>query len=174
MSLIPAVKKQIAQRKEKDPVRLTLEFLLWNGIGHTNAVRLRDVEIHLRENGVVLPVKSIQQKILAESRKSDWFIGTCHRGCFLIDTNADYEAMNSFYATRIAQEQANQNKLIGLKLAASTTAPKLLARFTTSSQVNLTQSSPVNNKHSNTTKHGNTKRNPNQSSPPDAVSRQSN
>jgi hypothetical protein len=114
MSFLPAVQHEIAIRPPNDPVRLTLEFLLINGVGCHNSVPQGDIVAHLQTRAVNISVKGFQQTVLAESRSAAFYIGSGNRGCFLIDTRADAMVMRDFYRTRIDREQQNLNNLLNL------------------------------------------------------------
>ena len=112
MSFIPAVRREIANRDFDDPVRLTLEFLLENAVGRVNSVPIRRILEHLESNEIVMSPNGFQQSILAESRRSDFFIGSGNRGMFLIDSEGDAARMRDFYRNRISAEQANLDNLV--------------------------------------------------------------
>jgi hypothetical protein len=111
MSFLPAVRREIANRRPNDPVRLTLEFLLQRGAGHNHSAPQDDIVQHLQNHGVNLSVKGFQQTVLAESRGADFYIGSGRHGCFLIDNIADARVMRDFYETRIRREQQNLDNL---------------------------------------------------------------
>jgi hypothetical protein len=111
MSFLPAVRREIANRQPNDPIRLTLELLLQRGAGHQHSVTQDEIVAHLQTRGVNLSVKAFQQTVLAESRGSDFYIGSGRRGCFLIDSIADAGVMRDFYETRIRREQENLDNL---------------------------------------------------------------
>jgi hypothetical protein len=112
MSFLPAVRREIAARSPQDPVRITLEFLLQNGIGRTNSVSIGTIIQHLQTHGITLTPNGFQQSILAESRGADFFIGSGNRGLFLIDSIADAARMRDFYQNRMRAEQQNLNNLM--------------------------------------------------------------
>lgn len=112
MSLIPAVKRQIKTRAATDPTRITLEYLLANGVGRNNAVPVTAIIFHLQDNGVKMTAKTFQQTILADSRKDgSYFIGSSRQGYYLIAHPVDYQEMATFYRKRIAAEQHHLNTL---------------------------------------------------------------
>jgi hypothetical protein len=111
MSFLPAVRREIDNRPPDDPTRLTLEYLIQHGIGHRNPVPLPEIVEHLNDNGIQLSETGFQQTILAESRDSDYFIGSGPRGYFLIDTVDDARVMQQFYTARINAEQQNLENL---------------------------------------------------------------
>lgn len=112
MSFIPAVQREVARRAANDPVRITLEFLLQNGIGRANSVSIGTIIQHLQTFGITMTPNGFQQSILAESRGSDFFIGSGNRGLYLIDSEADAARMRDFYQNRIRAEQHNLDNLI--------------------------------------------------------------
>jgi hypothetical protein len=111
MSFIPAVRREINTRRSRDPVRLTLDFLLQRAVGRGHAVTLANIVKHLRFAGVSVTPTQFQQTILAESRDRDYFIGSNQAGYFLIDTIDDARAMRDFYEERIRAEQQNLDNL---------------------------------------------------------------
>lgn len=111
MSFLPAVHREITNRQPNDPIRLTLEYMIQNGIGHLNPVPLPVIVQHLNDNGVSLSETDFQQTVLAASRDADYFIGSGYRGYFLIDTVDDARVMQRFYTTRISAEQQNLDNL---------------------------------------------------------------
>ena len=70
---------------------------------------------HLQSIGVTLSDTDFQQTVLAASRGADYFIGSGHRGYFLIDSQADAAEMRDFYDARIASERQNLRNY-GLRL----------------------------------------------------------
>jgi hypothetical protein len=111
MSFLPAVQRQINQRRPDDPVRVTLEFLMQNAVGRTNAVPLDAIIKHLKQRKIQMSETDFQQGILAKSRSADYFIGSGRRGYFLIDDIRDAEEMRDFYTDRITAETQNLGKL---------------------------------------------------------------
>ena len=111
MSFLPAVRRKISILAPRDPMRLALQYLLTAAVGRNNAVPLRVLVTYLRRRGVDITPTGFQQTILAESRSSDFFIGSNHRGYFLIDTIADAREMRNFYRRRIRAEQQNLTNL---------------------------------------------------------------
>ena len=107
MSFLPAVQREIARRNINDEVRVTLEYLLANGVGHRNAKTLETIVDHLQTRGLAMNNTQFQQGVLAHSRSADYFIGSGRHGYFLIDTIDDAIVMRDFYETRIASEQQN-------------------------------------------------------------------
>ena len=91
----------------RDPVRITLEYMMSCGIGRRNAIPLRRIVAYLNRRGVRVSETGFQQTILAESRSGNYFIGSDRRGYFLIDSVQDAEEMRDFYRTRIRREQEN-------------------------------------------------------------------
>ena len=79
MSFLPEVRAEIARRDHDDPMRITLEFLLENAVGRNNSISIPTVVRHLRENQISIDYKQFQQTLLAESRRSNFFIGS--HGC---------------------------------------------------------------------------------------------
>jgi hypothetical protein len=112
MSFIPAVQRVVARRAANDPVRITLEFLLQNGVGRANSVSIGRIIQHLQTFGITMTSNGFQQSVLAESRGSDFFIGSGNRGLYLIDSEADAARMRDFYQNRMRAEQNNLNNLI--------------------------------------------------------------
>ena len=107
MSFLPAVQRAIQARQPNDPIRLTLEYLSQNGVGHQNPVPLDRIVAHLQTQGVNITNTGFQQTVLKASRAADYYIGSGSRGYFLIDTIDDAIVMRDFYATRIQAEQQN-------------------------------------------------------------------
>lgn len=97
MSFLPAVQREIAARPPRDPIRMTLEYLLLQAVGRQNAVPLTTIVRHLRAQGVRISETGFQQTVLAKSRGQDYFIGSWRLGYFLIDSQQDAEAMRDFY-----------------------------------------------------------------------------
>lgn len=117
MSFIPAVRREIQQRNANDPVRITLEYLINNGIGQNNPVPLSVIVGHLQSMGISMNETLFQQTILKDSRGSDYFIGSGNRGYFLIETIGDAQKMRDFYQNRIAAEENNLDNLRRLSVA---------------------------------------------------------
>jgi len=111
MSFLNAVNREIANRPPNDSIRITLEYLLKYGIGRQNAVPLGNIVSFLNSQGISISETGFQQTILAESRDNDYFIGSCSRGYFLIDTIDDAITMRDFYQSRIDAEQQNLDNL---------------------------------------------------------------
>ncbi len=111
MSFLPAAQREIGKRQPGDPVRMTLEYMVRHAVGRHNAVPLRDIVDHLNNQGLTVTETGFQQTILAESRSGDYYIGSGHRGYFLIDTIDDARVMKSFYEARIRKENQNLNNL---------------------------------------------------------------
>jgi len=111
MSFLPAVQREIANRPANDSVRLTLEYLIQHGIGHTNPVPLREIVQYLNDNGIHISGTGFQQTVLAESRSRDFYIGVGRRGYFLIDRIEDALVTRDFYSVRIQSEQRNLDNL---------------------------------------------------------------
>ncbi|WP_269542149.1 hypothetical protein [Cerasicoccus fimbriatus] len=112
MSLITAVKREIASRSAGDTVRLTLEYMMNHALGRRNAVPISVIVEYLNENGINITYNQFQQTVLSESRGSDFFIATCNRGCFLIDTIDDAREGKSFFEEKIAKQQAHLDNLV--------------------------------------------------------------
>lgn len=111
MSFMPAVRREIRSRPLGDPVRLTLEFLVHSDASLATPVTKRQIVDHLRARGVRTSGPHFQQTVLAESRANDYFIGSNHRGYFLIRSIREARSMQSFYDRRIAAERANRRNL---------------------------------------------------------------
>jgi hypothetical protein len=122
MSFLPAVHRQINNRQPNDPVRIVLEFLVQRAVGHNHAVPLRDIVAHLNGRGINITETGFQQTLLAESRGADYFIGSGHRGFYLIDTIGDAEEMRDFYEHRIRTETDN---LLNLRRQATSVGWKI-------------------------------------------------
>lgn len=112
MSFLPAVRREISRRPQRDPVRLTLEYLLTHAVGRDDAVPLRTIVDHLQRKGVNITQTGFQQTVLAASRSADYFIGSGRHGYYLIDRIEDAREMRDFYQTRIKREQENLNNLL--------------------------------------------------------------
>jgi len=111
MSFLPAVQREINNRRANDPVRLTLEYMMRHAVGRNNAVPLPTIVAHLQGAGASISETGFQQTVLAASRDGDYFIGSGRHGYFLIDTIADAREMRDFYETRIRAEQQNLDNL---------------------------------------------------------------
>jgi hypothetical protein len=85
--------------------------MMIHAVGKHNAVPLPDIVAHLKGLGVNITTNGFQQSILAESRSGDYFIGSGHKGYFLIDTIDDAREMKEFYDVRIRREESNRNNL---------------------------------------------------------------
>lgn len=123
MSFLPAVHRAIAAHNSpSDPVGEALKYLLNSAVGHGNAVPLEKVVAHLVSIGISMSPTDFQQTVLAESRNSDFFIGSGPRGYFLINSIDDARAMKEFYEARITAEKRNldnlerQSRLVGWNL----------------------------------------------------------
>jgi hypothetical protein len=111
MSFMPAVRREIRSRLPGDPVRLTLEFLLRSGASLAAPITKRRIVDHLRANGIRTSGTHFQQTVLADSRASDYFIGSNHRGYFLIRGIGEARSTQAFYNRRIAAERTNLRNL---------------------------------------------------------------
>jgi hypothetical protein len=111
MSFIPAVQREINRRQVRDPIRVTLDFLMQRAVGRRHATTLASIVRHLRFAGVSVTPTQFQQTILAGSRDRDYFIGSNQTGYFLMETVDDAMAMRDFYLERIRAEQQNLDNL---------------------------------------------------------------
>lgn len=112
MSFLPAVRRKIRRSAPNDPVRVTLEYLLNNGIGRNSPVPLSVIVGHLQSHGFPnINETGFQQTILKKSRESAYFIGSGNRGYFLIESRDDAIAMRDFYRNRIEAEERNLENL---------------------------------------------------------------
>jgi hypothetical protein len=68
MSFLPAVQREINNRRHNDPVRVVLEFLSQSGVGRNNAIPLPDIIAHLDGLGFAITGTQFQQTVLAASR----------------------------------------------------------------------------------------------------------
>jgi hypothetical protein len=88
-----------------------LDYLATNCLGRENARPLhqlcRDLQMNRNE---------IQNNVIVCSRKTSnrHFIGTCHKGVFVILDSEDVEVMGDFYTNRIAAEQTHRGHLYAL------------------------------------------------------------
>jgi hypothetical protein len=111
MSFLPAVRHKVDALPQRDRTRVALQYLLNIAVGRMNAVPLSMLVADLRRRRIDITETGFQQTILAESRHSDYFIGSSRHGYFLIDTIDDARAMRDFYERRIAAEQQNLDNL---------------------------------------------------------------
>lgn len=111
MSFLPAVQREINNRRADDRVRLTLDYMMHHAVGRNNAVPLPKIVAHLKKAGANISENGFQQTVLAASRDGDYFIGSGRHGYFLIDTIDDAREMQDFYETRIRAEQQNLDNL---------------------------------------------------------------
>jgi hypothetical protein len=99
-------------------IRIALEYLLANGRGRSRAQPWRNIQAHLRANGILMSQQAFQQSVLKETRSNNIFIGSNDhgksRGYFLIEDDQDAQIMRDWYDRRIRKEQANLNHLDAL------------------------------------------------------------
>ena len=96
------------------PLRITLDYLLDNGIGRNNPVPLNVIVNHIISQGINISRTEFQQTVLKETREGDIFIGTSNRGCFLIQDVDDAIVVRDFYENRIRAEQHHLDNLRSL------------------------------------------------------------
>jgi hypothetical protein len=102
-----------------DIERVTLTILLEYGhLGRDHAIPLPRLAqlVWVRLGSPVKP-NTLQNKVIGPSRKAEHFLGTNHRGVFIMVDRDDALAMDGFYSTRIAQEmyhRAHLRTLAGL------------------------------------------------------------
>lgn len=106
-----ATATQIKLLPEGSADRLILEFLLKNAGGITNAKCWSKISKHLKANGASISKQKFQNNLLQKSRKSPFFIGSCHRGYFIIESARDVASALEFYNTRIRQEIKHRHTL---------------------------------------------------------------
>ena len=114
MSFLPAVQREINNRRPNDPARVVLQLMLVRGVGRNNAITLPDILAHLQTHGMTFTGPQFQQTVLAASRGADYFIGSGRRGYYLIDAIGDAEEMRDFYEARICHRSL-QNQPLGVE-----------------------------------------------------------
>lgn len=111
MQFLFAAKLLITHLPQGDAYRLTLEYLLRNGVGRANACSQPDIVDYLKSQGVDMSVTKFQQTILKRSRAEEVFIASSSQGCFLIADKVDAITMREFYKKRIQAESRNLRQL---------------------------------------------------------------
>jgi hypothetical protein len=99
-------------------MRLALEYLLAHGRGRANAQPWRNIQAHLRANGIAMSQPAFQQTVLRGTRSNNIFIGSNDhgptRGYFLIEDDQDAQIMRDWYQNRINKEVTNLQHLDAL------------------------------------------------------------
>lgn len=95
----------------REPLRVVLEFLIKEAMGHTNAKPWVTIRKHLADHGIQMTKGQFQQTILKRTRSGEIFIGSSTEGYFLIEDEGDAQVMQSFYRVRIAAEQFHLDHL---------------------------------------------------------------
>jgi hypothetical protein len=111
MPFIYEARRAVAALSRRDPMRITLQFLLTNAVGRENAVPWPQLREHLRREGVPMSKNVFQTSILKQTREGDVFIASGSQGFFLIADRDDAVAMREFYERRIASERARLRRL---------------------------------------------------------------
>lgn len=104
MAFLQDAQQAVSDPTTPEPVKLTLEFLLADGVGRNNAKPLEEILEHLDANSYSMNGPRFQTTILADTRVGDIFIGSGQRGYFLIASEEDAKATLDFYESRIASE----------------------------------------------------------------------
>jgi len=104
--------RQLVQRlPATDALRITLDYMLGNAVGHANATPMQNIIDHLASNGCPMSREQFQQTILKQTRETDVFIGSSTSGLYLIETIDDARAARDFYENRIQAEQTHLDTL---------------------------------------------------------------
>jgi hypothetical protein len=118
MPFFTSAQALVAQLRPLDPMRVLLEYLLKNGVGHANARPWRAIEQHFIAMNIPMKKEQFQQSLLKATREGDIFIGSNDhnpgRGYFLIQTQQDAEIAREFYVRRIHVQEAHLNHLNAL------------------------------------------------------------
>ncbi len=112
MTFMDAVNREIANRNEDDPTRITLEFLRDSNATRSRPVPLSVIVSHLNDHEIDIGETGFQQTILAISRDQDYFIGSGPKGYFLIRSEDDAKEVWRFYTRRITAESQNRANLV--------------------------------------------------------------
>lgn len=116
MTFMDAVNREIANRNEDDPIRITLEFLRDRNASPSQPITLSTIVSHLNDHEIDISEVGFQQTILATSRDQDYFIGSGPRGYFLIRSEEDAREVWRFYTRRINAESQNRTNLVSQAL----------------------------------------------------------
>jgi len=91
--------------------RAILDYLLENAVGKNNAKSWDTISFALKDEHTLPTKEGFQMGLLARSRGSDAFIGSCPAGYFIINGLEDAFACLNFYLKRISVEQQRVESL---------------------------------------------------------------
>jgi hypothetical protein len=111
---IDAAKTQLKITDPDSADHAILDFLLKHGVGAENAKCWKQINEHLSGLGLKMPKNYFQTNMLQRSRRNTFYIGSCHKGFFLIAKQSDVDTTLAFYKGRIAKENANRDALLFL------------------------------------------------------------
>lgn len=104
-----------------DDMRYALYYLIEYCVNWENAIPLEELAREVRcvypfQHGTTKQVNGyyIQHKLIIPSHLSSWFLGTCHKGVYIIANPDDLDKCASAKINRIAAEQTNLLRLLGL------------------------------------------------------------
>jgi len=127
MPFLASAEALVAQLRPRDPMRVLLQYLLENAVGHANAKPWSAIERHFIATNIQMNKEQFQQSLLKASREGDIFIGSNDhnpgRGYFLIETQQDAEIAREFYARRIRVQETHLNHLEALVRQRGWSAP---------------------------------------------------
>jgi hypothetical protein len=86
------------------PERIILGHLINTAQGRDNASPWKSIENVLLAFGLSMSKEDFQQGLLKRSRQSPFYIGSWHKGYFLIVDEADANVMIDFYHQRVHAE----------------------------------------------------------------------
>lgn len=113
-SLLPAARaERFALHSESDEARI-LDFLIRTSVGHENAKPWSAIAKWLNEPTFRMGKNGFQNGLLRRSRLSDFWIGSCRGGFFIIDEEEDALVAHSFNYGRIRSQIRNGQKLTSL------------------------------------------------------------
>jgi hypothetical protein len=111
MPFVNSARETVQQLPPDNHIRIVLEYMLANAVGRANAVSWGQISAGILDQGVRMTKNTFQHSVLAETRSGPIFIGSSKSGYYLIENQADAEAMRDFYENRIAAEQQNLENL---------------------------------------------------------------
>lgn len=85
-----------------------LNYLIFNAAGVSNAKTWKQISTDLNLD---CPIQDFQHGLLKDSRESDFFIGSCRKGYFLIVSQSDATSARSYFQDRIAAEEHHMSML---------------------------------------------------------------
>lgn len=114
MPFLQEAQSLVAHGNISKEMRVTLEYLIKNGVGRSSPVPLEELLTELDNHGFAMSGPRFQTSVLAQTREGDVFIGSGQRGYYLIDSEADAHAALEFYESRIQSELTRIKRLKAL------------------------------------------------------------